>query len=686
MDSKDEALARQALEARLLYEATTLASETDSPEEALRACVETVCKITGWPVGHVYRPAEDNDFLVSSNIWSLTDQKTFRHLREVTGSTPFALGEGLPGRVWKSGDPAWIFNVEDDEDFARIHKRPNLGIKGAFAFPVKIRGEVVAVPEFFHNREMNRDENLLRLVRSLGEQVGRVIERQRSEVRIRRAEFERDRLFDLSVDMLSIAGIDGYFKRVNPAFKKVLGWTNEELLAKPLFEFVHPGDLDRTHAALKRLANGEELLDFENRYLHVDGSYRWLQWRAVPSGERVYSVARDVTRAKEIDRERRRLEEKMLQAQKLESLGVLAGGIAHDFNNLLSSILGHSELALMDLSPTSPVRADIEMIEKTSIRAADLCKQMLAYSGQGRFVVKRFNLSELIEEMVHLLEVSISKNVTLDFNYAPNLPAIEGDVNQIRQVIMNLITNASEAIGSVSGRITLATGGMVVDASFLQDSPFNDEIEEGYFVFCEVSDTGHGMDANTKLKIFDPFFSTKFTGRGLGLAAVLGIMRSHNGAILVDSKPGQGTTFKLLFPSSKQPAEKVEDEDKSPAYKGQGTVLLVDDDESVLAVTRTLLERLGFSVTVAVDGQDCLEVFDRLAGDIVLVLLDLTMPRLDGEATLHELRRRQPDIRVLMTSGYSEQDRFADQDLAGFIQKPYRLRDLTDKIRELVPG
>ena len=384
--------------------------------------------------------------------------------------------------------------------------------------------------------------------------------------------------------------------------------------------------------------------------------------------------------------ERKNLEGKLQQAQKLESLGVLAGGIAHDFNNLLTAVLGNAELALMELSPEAPARAEIQQISTAARRAAQLTRQMLAYSGRGKFLVEALDLSKLVEEMAHLLQVSISKNVVLKYNFAENLPAIEADASQIRQVVMNLIINASEAIGEKSGVVTVSTGVIQAERSYLSETYLDENLPEGYYVSLEVADTGCGMDEQTQQKIFDPFFTTKFTGRGLGLAAVLGIVRGHGGALKIDSQPQRGSTFKVLFPASRQPVEEsVGPSATEQEWRGSGVILAVDDEETIRIAAKKILERQGFTVLTAEDGLEALEIFRSRADEIVAVLLDLTMPRLDGEETLRELRRIRPEVRVILSSGYDEEEtanRFAGKGLAGFVQKPYGIRPLVEKIRQ----
>lgn len=386
--------------------------------------------------------------------------------------------------------------------------------------------------------------------------------------------------------------------------------------------------------------------------------------------------------------ERKRLEEKVLQAQKLESLGVLAGGVAHDFNNLLMGILGNADLALMDLSPASPGREFVANIRAAALRAADLCKQMLAYSGKGRFVVQTLNLADLVEEMGHLLDVAISKKATLRHHFSPDAPPVEGDATQLRQVIMNLITNASDALAEKNGIVNVSVSRAVVDENYLAGTYYDDQLPAGEYTVLEVSDTGCGMSEEDQKRIFDPFFSTKFTGRGLGLAAVLGIVRGHRGAINVYSQLGKGTTIKILLPSSRQTIAVAEPEPVAPsAWRASGVVLLVDDDDTARGVAESIMTRLGFTVLQAKNGVEAVEMFARHAHEIRLVVLDMTMPRLGGEETFRELRRIQPDVRVLLTSGYNELEattRLAGKGLAGFIQKPYGSTQLLAKVRQIL--
>ncbi len=400
------------------------------------------------------------------------------------------------------------------------------------------------------------------------------------------------------------------------------------------------------------------------------------------SGVLVAAAIRDIS-------DRKQLEATLRQAQKVESLGVLAGGIAHDFNNLLIGVLGNADVALAQLPADTPARQALLNISSAALSGADLTRQMLAYSGKGKFVIEPQNLSQLVEDIGHLLDVSISKNVEVKYSCANDLPAIEADASQLQQVIMNLIINASESTEGRAGAITVTTSAVDVDRHYLASAYLNDDLPAGTYVCLEVADNGYGMDAETQRKIFDPFFTTKFAGRGLGLAAVLGIIRGHRGALRIHSQPGAGSTFEVLFPAMTEaiPPQVAPLDRHDGGWRGVGTVLVVDDEAAVRTVATAMIETCGLTVVTAEDGRDALDIFRARRDEIVVVLLDLTMPGMDGEETFLELRRIDPDLKVIISSGFDEKEttsRFADSGLAGFIQKPYGLRQLISRLRDVL--
>ena len=384
---------------------------------------------------------------------------------------------------------------------------------------------------------------------------------------------------------------------------------------------------------------------------------------------------------------RQLLERQMQHAQKLESLGVLAGGIAHDFNNLLTAMLGHMNIAQLKLAPESPALPHLDGLERIIHRAADLTRQMLAYSGKGRFVVRSYDLNQVVQEVTHLLEVSISKKIALRFDLAPALPLVEADAAQIQQVIMNLVTNAADAIGDCDGTIRLITSSLQLDRAYLDQVFQGQELAPGSYVALEVGDTGCGMSPEVLGRIFEPFFTTKITGRGLGLSATIGILKGHRAGMRIYSEPGRGTTFKLLFPVSEVDREVEVAQLVAPVLRRQATVLLVDDEEMIREAVTAILEALGLTVLTAADGREALEIVQRRDMSVDVVLMDLTMPHMDGREAFQAIRRIHPDLPIILSSGYNEHESLQDfmgRGLAAFLQKPYTLATLERTVLDVL--
>ncbi len=477
---------------------------------------------------------------------------------------------------------------------------------------------------------------------------------------------------------------------VSEGCESVTGYRRDELESNRVAAYadlIHPDDRDRLWAKCQKSLDARTPCQNEYRIRDRHGRERWVSERA--SG--VYAedgallaidgFIQDITAARVAKLEREQLDLKVQETQKLESLGVLAGGIAHDFNNLLTSILGNASIAQLELPPGSPAQDCLEQINEASMRAADLCKQMLAYSGRGRFVVQTLDLGDLVEQTAQMLQISISKKAVLRYRLVKGLPAVEVDATQLRQVIMNLVINASEAIGDRSGVISLSTGLTRVDREYLRGALMAPDLPEGDYVFLEVSDSGCGMSPETQARIFDPFYTTKFTGRGLGLAAVLGIVRGHRGALKVYSELGRGTTFKLLFPAAAGAGASVETPPEvGPSSFSAGEVLVVDDEEAMRRTVSRMMVRLGLDPVLAADGREAVEVFRANPDRFKLVLLDLTMPHMDGEEAFTELRRIRPGVRVVLMSGFNAQEaqlRFSGKGLSSFLQKPFTIQGLS---------
>jgi len=460
-----------------------------------------------------------------------------------------------------------------------------------------------------------------------------------------------------------------------------------------LMDAIHPDDREKAQQAYQSSLENKQPYEIINRYQFSDGRIKHVLERCETifssQGQPLKSVgtAQDISALMEAQQEKENIQSKMKHMQRLESLGVLAGGIAHDFNNILTTILGNAGLAQTKLPTSSPASGFIEKISVASQKAANLCQQMLAYSGKGSFMIKPVVLSDIVQEMTQLLHVSIAKNTVLRLDLNTQIPAVDADVTQMQQVVMNLVINAAEAIGENSGSISLTTGIIHVDSQYLASTFVDEQLEEGQYIYLEVSDTGCGMSDEVKNKLFDPFFTTKFTGRGLGMAAILGIVRGHRGAIKVYSEENKGSTFKLLFPCSLQKAVPIDAPVKElHAWQGQGCMLIVDDEETIREVASSMLADLGLQSMQAEDGIAAIEIFKTQHQEIKLVLLDMTMPRMGGEDTYSELCRINPDVKVILSSGYTEQDatnRFVGKGLAGFLQKPYTIDELSQKIDEI---
>ncbi|MBX7258448.1 MAG: PAS domain S-box protein [Candidatus Hydrogenedentes bacterium] len=559
---------------------------------------------------------------------------------------------------------------------------------------IEIFGKVALTGEACHferySKEVNRHFQTTAYSPSQGQFaviLNDISERRRAEEALSESEAKWRTLVHNFPDRVILCNSDGLVQFANQPNSE---FRDMALVGHNVFEFLDEDDARVVRAALARAAATDQSVDVEVSAPTPSGERRWLLGRASvfrsdQEGAQFVVTVRDITERKEAEIERRKLEAQIQHSQKLESLGVLAGGIAHDFNNLLVGIMGNAEMALSDLPLNASARIYVEDVVKAAQRASDLSRQMLAYSGKGRFVVEPVCLNDIIHEMSHLLEVSISKKAVLRFNLTNPLPMVCADTTQIRQVIMNLITNASDALGDQSGAIAVSTGVIEYDAQVFLSGFLCDPVAAGTYVYVEVTDTGCGMDEETKARIFEPFFTTKFTGRGLGLAAVLGIVRGHKGSLKVYSEAGKGSTFAILFPICEEPSVATPSAtEPASAWSGAGTILVVDDEEVVRLVTGRMVSKLGFEVIHAEDGLDGVERFKADSGKIVCVLLDLTMPRMDGETALQAMRDIRADTPIILISGFNEQEvesRFAGKGFSAFLQKPFAMKDLIGALR-----
>jgi PAS domain S-box-containing protein len=526
------------------------------------------------------------------------------------------------------------------------------------------------------------------LRRQVNRQAREIREQLEQETSIERRYRE---LFVSATDVILTHDLDGRVTSFNPAGERVLGWRAEEIIGCPIESLMAPAESNLAGGLIT--PEGNEITSggrsFRLEMMARDGRvvpFEVNSWIEYQDGEPVgvQAICRDISERLRLQEEKDRFDRKLLETQKLESLGILAGGIAHDFNNLLTAVLGNASLAKIEVPEDSPAQKSIEEIEIAAERAADLCSQMLAYSGQGRFVITRLNLTTLVMETLELIQASVSKRARLELYLAERLSAVQGDATQFRQVVMNLVINGGEALGDGPGTVTVKTGEMSADPEWIRDAQIVPETWEGNYVFLEVSDTGCGMSPDTLARIFEPFFTTKFTGRGLGLAAVLGIVRSHRGALKVKSEVGSGSTFIMALPvvASASDVDRVVVIQKKAALL-EGTVLVVDDEDSVRRTVTRVLQVLGCKVLAAEDGTVAVEIVRTFDKPIDLVLLDLTMPILDGVQTLRELRRIRPDLPVILMSGFAEAHalaKFGEHRLSGFLQKPFTIDEVQRRV------
>lgn len=520
---------------------------------------------------------------------------------------------------------------------------------------------------------------LQRRARAEAEENERLAEQRLQELRIQIQQRERSErhsaqlqaIVESSADAIISRDLRGVIQSWNQGAEQIFGYTAEEAIGQQITMLLPPGHSQSESELSDRASSEGRVKHFETmrackggKLIHVSLTISPI-WDNAGNVVGASHIARDITGRKEF-------EEQLRQTQKLESLGVLAGGLAHDFNNLLTGIMGNASLALDDKNVGGTGRERIEEIVQASERAALLIRQILAYAGKGRFVIEQMNLSRQISEIIPLIRTSVSRNVVLELRLEEKLPPIEADPAQMQQLIMNLVINGAEAIGSRPGTVIIQTRHRKHGA---EDQ-----------VVLEVQDDGCGMDEQTKARIFDPFYTTKFTGRGLGLAAVMGIIRAHQGTIAVDTAPRSGARFTVTLPAA-TPREETAAAKPEERLAGEGTILVVDDEELIRNMARFTLEKFGYAVVVASDGVEAVEEFSAGPNGFVAVLLDLTMPVMSGEETLQRIQAIRPAVPVVLTSGYSEADaleRFNQQGLAGFLQKPYTATALARKIEQAV--
>jgi PAS domain S-box-containing protein len=517
-----------------------------------------------------------------------------------------------------------------------------------------------------------------------------VAERRSAEEALRRSEERYRTISELGSDLSFSFRIDpaggAHGEWVTDAFRRLTGFRPEEMTDARWLALIHPEDFPTLQRVFPEIASGARR-EVELRVLTRNGGPLWLRVKVLATpgpkgGVRIVGAARDVTEARRAEEEQRRLELRVQQAQRLESLGTLTGGIAHDFNNLLAVILGNARVALDDLPEGSPVRTRLLRVRAAAEHGAELTAQMLAYSGKAAVELKPIDLSGLVEETSDLVQAAVAEGCELEYDLAPGLVA-DGDATQLRQVLLNLVRNASESLPDGRGRVRIRTAQVQLEAADLADAHGALDVVPGSYLLLEVSDTGAGMDPATQQRIFEPFFTTRFNGRGLGLAAVLGIVQAHHGLIQVESEPGRGSTLRVLLPE--RSAEHGREADaRAAAAPASATVLVVDDDPGVLEVCEAFLQRAGHRVLTAASGAEGVACLRERGAEIDVVVLDLAMPDADGEQVLLEMRRMRPQLPVIIATGYGVEraaERLPGDAVVAFVPKPFAPGELEAQVR-----
>lgn len=488
----------------------------------------------------------------------------------------------------------------------------------------------------------------------------------------KRALDERDRLFDLSLDLLSIANFDGWFTHVNPAWTRCLGWTAEELMSRPLIEFVHPDDRDAVLADRKKIFPGQPMRDIENRYRCKDGSYRWLSWSVHPQVDtrQVIGVVRDITEKKRHEAEHRQLEARVARAQRMEGIGTLAGGIAHDLNNVLAPII--LSIAVLKEEQNSETRREaLDLIDASAHRGADMVRQVLSFARGVEGKREALSIAAVARDVLQLVSARLTTSVQIHTSLPEHLWTFAGDSTQIQQVLLNLIVNARDAMPD-GGSITIAACNAELRAADISEP----ELPAGPYLQIEVRDTGSGIAADHLDMVFDPFFTTKALGEGsgLGLSTSMSIVRSHGGFIHVQSALGVGTTFRVSLPASMAQPAPVPMPEPTMSFGASQCILVVEDDSAIRRFMQLILERAGYRVLAAGNGAEGVARFTEYRGDIQLVITDLMMPVMDGVEAIRAIRAIDPAMRIVAVSGLATTERrqiALREGASHFLAKPF---------------
>ncbi len=650
--------------------------------DLLRKTLDEAEELTGSCIGF-YHFLDIDQQMLTLQAWS-------------TGtSTMFCKAEGSSSHYGVSQAGVWVECVRElrpviHNDYASLPNRKGMPEGHAVVIrelvvPVFRNEKIVAIIGV-GNKPTDYDQQDVEAITLLADLAYDIAEQKLALETLRESEERYRTFYDTSPDAILITIPDGTILAANPAACRMFQRTEEEIRQIGRNGVMDVSDEKLVVVLEERKRTGKisaELICVRKNGEKFPVELNCSVFKALNGFDRSSIIIRDISDRKMAEAEKAALEKQLQHSQKLESLSMLAGGVAHDFNNILAIIIGNCSLAKLH-----PEKAEkhIEPIEKAAERAADLCRQMLAYAGKTTYVLTRFNLRELVEEMVKMLKATTSPNVLIKSNFLNDLPVIKADASQLRQVVMNLVINATEAIGEAQGEIDISLYQAEIGPVNVQKDHFGKLIAAGNYICLEVKDNGCGMDEEITYRIFEPFFTTKFTGRGLGMSAVLGIIAAHNGSIQIESGSGRGSCFKIYLPV---PVNVTAEADSSanvssPPWHGHGTVLLAEDEDALRLVVRSMLKKLGFDVLEAADGLEALKLYQEQAPAVTMVLTDIGMPVMDGYQLITELKKLNPKLPIIISSGFGDtviSERVENNELAGMISKPYRFDQLKEVLR-----
>ena len=669
---------------RLIKVIAEVANRATNPAQAIRNALEEVCAHTGWSMGHAYLISKsDSGEVASTKIWHLDPQLDAGEFCRISEQRRIARGLGLRGRVLSRAEAVWMADIGDEPEFQRAHQALGIGLKSAMAFPVLIGSSVAGVLEFFARHVQPRDERVLDIMNQVGAQLGRVVERQWAHEDLRQSEAYFRSLTDNALDFVTLLQQDGTIRYESRSAHGLLGYSSEEFRGKDFYHFVHPEDIaPLTRAFRQANKNGGATPQLSFRLRHKDQTYRLMEGMGKnmledPVVGGIILNARDVT-------ERKRLEERFLQAQKVQAIGQLAGGVAHDFNNILTAIIGYADLLLRQLPQKGGSHLNAQEIKKSAGRAASLTRQLLAFSRRQVLQPRVLDLNGVVADMDKMLRRLLGDHIDLVTIAQPDLGRVKADPGQIEQVILNLAVNAGDAMPT-QGNLTIETSNVILDGAYCRQRA---DVQPGEYVMLAITDNGCGIAPEIRGRLFEPFFTTKQVGKGtgLGLATCHGIVKQSGGNIAVYSEVGQGTSFKVYLPRVYEALDSYTKFEQTTEMKqGTETVLFVEDDSVLRELGLLVLGGLGYRVLPAENGVQALRVLEQhKEQEIHLLVTDVVMPEMGGKELSENMRAISPKTKVLFCSGYTEdaimRDGLLEEGIA-FLQKPYTIGTFADKVR-----